>query len=83
MATAVVNIFTTDTWKADAYENLSLAMRLSMVVKDVRGTHGQNLKMSYWLWKINGRAAKFFTRIDDILTAPPTQSESSAELPLS
>lgn len=82
MAAAVVNIFTTDTWKADAYESLSLAARLSMLVKGVR-THSQNLKMSYWLWKINGQAAKFFTKVDDILAAPPTQSANSPELPSS
>jgi len=79
-ATAVLNNFGSDAWKADFYESLSLAARLSMAVKAVK-THGQNIKMSYWLWKINGIASRFFVESDDIIsgktmvapdTAPPT-----------
>lgn len=70
-AAAVLNNFGSDSWKAELYESLCLAARLSMAVKAVK-THGQNIKMSYWLWKVNSHAAKFFLRIDDIVAGKET-----------
>lgn len=68
MATALVvlNNFGTDTWNAELYENLSLAARLSAAVKSVK-SHAHSVKISYLLWKINGRVGKFFQEVDDIL----------------
>ena len=78
-AAAVLTNFESDAWQADLYESLSLAARLSMAVKRVKA-HGQNIKMSYWLWKINSRAAKFFAETDDILAGKvvpePTANET-------
>ncbi len=78
-AAAVLSNFGTDNWKAELYESLSLAARLSMAVKSVK-THGHSVRMSYWLWKINGKAAKFFQRVDDI-TAGTILSEPDAKPP--
>ncbi len=80
-AAAVLNNFGTDNWNAEMYESLSLAARLSIVVKNVR-SHGQNIKLSYWLWKVNARAAKFFQAVDDFVAenAPP-QPDSQPPTP--
>jgi hypothetical protein len=67
-AAAVISKFETDAWKANLYESLSLAARLSMAVKRVRN-HAQHLKISYLLWKINRDAARFFSEVDDIVAA--------------
>lgn len=77
-AVAVLTKFGNDSWNADLYESLSLAARLSMAVKAVKN-HGQNIRMSYWLWKINGHAARFFGEVDDIVSgrvAVPVSEES-------
>ena len=83
VATAVIvlNNFGSDSWNAELYESLSLAARLSIAIKNVRG-HGQNIKLSYWLWRVNARAAKFFQAIDDIVAenAPP-QPDSPSPTP--
>lgn len=73
MATAadVLNSLGTDSWKADMYESLSLAARLSLAVKAVKA-HGQNIKVSYLLWRINNHAAKFFVTVDDIISGERT-----------
>jgi hypothetical protein len=68
VATAVVvfNNLGTSAWTVELSESLSLAARLAQVVSSVK-THGQNLKISYLVWKINGHAAKFFQKVDDIV----------------
>lgn len=78
-AAAVLNNFGTDNWNAELYESLSLAARLSLAVKSVK-THGHSVRMSYWLWKINGNAAKFFQKIDDI-TAGTIPADPDAKPP--
>jgi hypothetical protein len=78
-AVAVLNNFGTDSWKAGMYESLSLAARLSLTVEKVK-THGQNIKLSYLLWRINSHAAKFFVAVDDIISGK-TPSEPVTEPP--
>jgi hypothetical protein len=65
-AVAVFNNLGTDNWNLELNESLSLAARLSMLVKSVK-THGHNVKMSYFLWKINSRVGKFFQEVDDVV----------------
>ena len=77
-AVAVLNNFGTDNWNAELYESLFMAARLSIVIKSVK-THRQNLKVSYLLWRINGRTAKFFQEVDDIFAGQVRPSEEDAE----
>lgn len=76
-AVAVLNSFGSDSWKADAYESLSLAARLSIAVKSVK-SRGQHIKLSYLLWRINSISGKFLTDVDDILTGKKTPSSPPA-----
>lgn len=66
MATAVtvVNTIVTDAWNAQLYENLSLAARLSTAVK----SRAYFFKLSFLLWRINGRVSAFFQDVDDLLS---------------
>ena len=61
-AAAVLNSFGTDNWNAELYESLSLDARLSMAVKAMKH-HGQVVKISYRLWKINGHVGQFFQKL--------------------
>jgi hypothetical protein len=79
-AAAVLNNFGTDNWKADLYESLSLAARLSIAVKSVK-THTHNLKLSYLLWKLNGHASRFFQKVEDITAGKIKTPEVSAPTP--
>ncbi len=79
VATAVVvlNSFGADNWNAELYESLSLAARLAIAVKAVKN-HGQVVKASYYLWKINGHAGKFFQEVDDILAGRNSPKPAAA-----
>jgi hypothetical protein len=76
-AVAVLNGFGTDNWNAELYESLSLAARLSMAVKAVKN-HGQIVKMSYLLWKINGHVGSFFQEVEDIVAGTSERTSTSA-----
>ncbi|MGA2904898.1 MAG: hypothetical protein ABSD98_13765 [Candidatus Korobacteraceae bacterium] len=66
MATAVMvlNTLVTDTWNAQLDESLSLAARLSVAVK----SRAYHFRLSFLLWKINGRISRFFQDVDDLLS---------------
>jgi hypothetical protein len=80
-AVAVLNNFGTDSWNAEFHENLSTAARLSILVKTVT-SHSQSVKMSYLLWKINGRTAKFFQTIDDIVAGKIASAQENNVEPI-
>src|SRR5208283_1944431 len=80
-AVAVLNSFGTDNWNAELYESLSLAARLSMAVKAMKN-HGQIVKMSYLLWRINGHTGKFFQEVEDIIAGKKTLKSPAVDEPV-
>jgi len=61
-AVAVLSSFGSDQWDAETYAVLSLAARLSSLVK----TRSQAIRLAYQMWRLNSMLAGFFEAVSNV-----------------